>query len=266
MNYEIETALDALEATIRELEYEDYATEQMTELEQEFVFAVVEAATDPAYMSLLINYMATQIRNETALEGATKESIKTLFGEDMKEAKEDLRDAKSLISAKKYSEAERKVKQARAGFVKCHETLAKVKQGPISMITAGMISTVLSVITVFKSFKDVSPSAKVALVSKTLVNIAADIVSLLPGVSVAMNTTKNIVANSITNTSMLTNISTALSNKFNKIKQNPNSEETLSDKAGAFNNAQMQLLALLKFYITTCDGILKDVQKMKSEK
>lgn len=263
MNYETTNVLGILESTLTEIESGEYAAEQMSDFEQEVVFAIVEAATDPNYMAPIINYMTSQIRNDYALEGATKESIKMVFGDDMKEAKEDLRDAKNLIKDGKYREAEEKVKQARAGFVKCHETLAKVKQGPISMITASFVSLVLSVINIFKSFKDVSISAKAALVSKTLGGIIGSIASLLPGVSVVQSIVKSIVSE----IPGAINLSFMTGNKFHKIKKDPDSseDEKLSNKAGAFNDAQMQILALLKFYITTCDGIIKDIHKMKNE-
>ena len=266
-NREFDIALENLENIMLANSVDSIETDPLNEAEEAFIYAVVEAVSDPDYMTMCIRTGIADIREnpQYAMEGATKESIKALFSDDLKAAKEQLRDATKAAKSGNTEEAAASIKEARAKFVKVHEELAKVKQGPVSALTAGFASMVISPIATFKSLTGMSPAGKAFLISRQVANAIANLASLIPGVGImvrAMLRTMSAAASGFVGGS---EIGMMLANKLPNAKKDPDSEtsEKLSNKAGFWNLCQREMLYILKAYINTCDGILKDIKSGK---
>lgn len=263
-NREFDIALENLENIMLANSVDSIETNPLNEAEEAFVYAVVEAVSDPNYMTMCIRTGIADIREnpQYAMEGATKESIKALFSDDLKAAKEQLRDATKAAKSGNTEEAAANIKEARAKFVKVHEELAKVKQGPVSALTAGFASMVISPIATFKSLTGMSPAGKAFLISRQVASALVNLASLIPGVGPMVRAMATSVASGFVSGS---EIGMMLANKLPNAKKDPDSEtsEKLSNKAGFWNLCQREMLYILKAYINTCDGILKDIKSGK---
>lgn len=236
----------------------------LTAAEESFMYAIVEAVSDPNYMSMCIRNGIADIRDNPsyAMEGATKESIKALFSDDLKEAKIQLRDATKAAKNGKVEEAAANIKEARAKFVKVHEELAKVKQGPISTLTAAFASIIISPIATFKSLTGMSPSGKAFLISRQVANALVNLAAYIPGVGTMI---KAMITSASSGFIGGSELGMMIGNKLPNAKKDPDSEssEKLSNKAGFWNVCQREMLYILKAYISTCDGILRDIKSGK---
>lgn len=266
-NREFDVALENLENIMMSNTIDDTSNTPLSVAEEAALFAVVEAVSDPEYMTMCIRNGIANIREnpQYAMEGATKESIKALFSDDLKAAKEQLRDATKAAKNGNTEEAAANIKEARAKFVKVHEELAKVKQGPVSTLTSAIASIVISPIATFKSLTGMSPSGKAILISRQIANALKNLAAYIPGIGPMA---KIILSSGASGFSTASGIGMTVANKATKITKDPDSEnsEKISNKAGFWNACQGEMLYILKLYINTCDGILKDIKSGKFNK
>lgn len=266
-NREFDVALENLENIMMSNTIDDTSNTPLSVAEEAALFAVVEAVSDPEYMTMCIRNGIANIREnpQYAMEGATKESIKALFSDDLKAAKEQLRDATKAAKNGNTEEAVTNIKEARAKFVKVHEELAKVKQGPVSALTSAIASIVISPIAAFKSLTGMSPSGKAILISRQIATALKNLAAYIPGIGPMAKIMLSAGASGFANG---TKIGMLAANKFAKIEKDPDSEnsEKISNKAGFWNVCQKEMLYILKLYINTCDGILKDIKSGKFNK
>lgn len=266
-NREFDVALENLENIMMSNTIDDTSNTPLSVAEEAALFAVVEAVSDPEYMTMCIRNGIANIREnpQYAMEGATKESIKALFSDDLKAAKEQLRDATKAAKSGNTEEAAANIKEARAKFVKVHEELAKVKQGPVSTLTSAIASIVISPIATFKSLTGMSPSGKAILISRQIANALKNLAAYIPGIGPMA---KIILSSGASGFSTGSGIGMLVANKTAKINKETDSDssEKLSNKAGFWNVCQKEMLYILKLYINTCDGILKDIKSGKFNK
>lgn len=266
-NREFDVALENLENIMMSNTIDDTSNTPLSVAEEAALFAVVEAVSDPEYMTMCIRNGIANIREnpQYAMEGATKESIKALFSDDLKAAKEQLRDATKAAKSGNTEEAAANIKEARAKFVKVHEELAKVKQGPVSTLTSAIASIVISPIATFKSLTGMSPSGKAILISRQIANALKNLAAYIPGIGPMA---KIILSSGASGFSTGSEIGMLVANKTAKINKETDSDssEKLSNKAGFWNVCQKEMLYILKLYINTCDGILKDIKSGKFNK
>lgn len=266
MNTELDILLENLQNVMIE-NVTDVANESAEALDAmtfDVLCAVSEGCGDSEFLAMMINRGVNDIRKnpEAAMEGATSESIKTLFSDDLKEAKSELKEATKEWKAGNNSAAASAVKSARQKFVKVHDNLAKVKQGPVSTITSGFASIVISPIATFKSLTAMSPLGKAALLVRGLVNAVSALVGYIPGLGLAA---KSIISQVAKAGSGSAELGMMVKNKWNNIKKDPDKKgsgnDKIENKAAIWNMCQREMLYILKLYIQTCDGILKDIAK-----
>lgn len=257
MNTELDILLENLQNVMIEnvTDVED-DNSPMSEEAFEVLCAVAEGCGDPQFLSMMINSGISEIRKnpEIALEGATKESIKTLFSAELRDAKAELKEGIALAKKNdKKGEAIAKIKSARSKFVAVHDNLASVKQGPVSMITASYASLVISPIAAFKNIDDLSPKSKAIIIGHGVGTAVSSLLALIPGVGQ--------LASLI---GAITGIGVMVSNKYTKEKKDPDKElsenNEMKNKAGFWNRCQRQMMFILKEYVRACDALITDIK------
>lgn len=257
MNTELDILLENLQNVMIEnvTDVED-DNSPMSEEAFEVLCAVAEGCGDPQFLSMMINSGISEIRKnpEIALEGATKESIKTLFSAELRDTKAELKEGIALAKKNdKKGEAIAKIKSARSKFVAVHDNLASVKQGPVSMITASYASLVISPIAAFKNIDDLSPKSKAIIIGHGVGTAVSSLLALIPGVGQ--------LASLI---GAITDIGVMVSNKYTKEKKDPDKESSedneMKNKAGFWNQCQRQMMFILKEYVRACDALITDIK------
>ena len=238
--------------------FDNGSNNQNKDIVDESTFEMLCAITDAYSTKEMINYLLLESKyqlddNLITLEDATSESLKAIFGSDMKDVKNRLNNVRRLIREGKRSEARKELIDVRSSFVKIHEKVAKVKQGPISFFTSAILSVGMGPYMAFANISnDLELNISSRLISKGTITAMVNILAI-SGVKMPV-----VLASYFSGLGIGQQFGTMLVNKFHKLDKNSKGEK-LSHKAGAFNDIQRDVLYIIKLYIENCDRILEKI-------